>query len=72
MLLAIPISGSHNGIRLSKGGIHLILCLALLRVFQNCPASLVLYISGLGWSSVGSFCYKLEYWSWSKLLVLSC
>ena len=36
---------SCNGIRQSKGGIHLILCLALLRVFKTAisPANLVLY-----------------------------
>jgi hypothetical protein len=31
--LYLRLLGSRDGIRLSKGGIHLILCLALLRVF---------------------------------------
>ena len=45
--LYLRLLGSRNGIRLSKGGIHLILCLALLRVFKTAisPANLVLY----GW-----------------------
>ena len=37
MVLVKPTSlGSRNGMRISKGGLHLILCLALLRVFKDC------------------------------------
>jgi len=56
--LYLRLLGSRNGVRLSKGGIHLILCFALPRVFKDyhqCrsnPANLVLYGSNLGWSCV--------------------
>ena len=52
--------------RLSKGGIHLILCFAPLRVFIDChqcrssPANLVLYGSDLGWSCAGSLYWSFE------------
>ena len=65
MVLVIPMD-SRNEICFSKGGIHLILCLALICVFLNChqcrsnTANLVLYKSGLGSSCVGSLCQSSE------------
>jgi len=52
--------------RLSKGGIHLILYFAPLRVFIDChqcrssPANLVLNGSDLGWSCAGSLYWSFE------------
>jgi hypothetical protein len=66
--------GSHNGIRLSKGGIHLILCLALLRVFKTAinvgPVPHILYYgSDLGWSCLSRFVGALR-WGQGTFVIL--